>query len=145
MLDPMGDMIGEARDAGGIAAIVGARVRGYEPQGATETYDGDAQGPGHYKAFLVLVALSVPPQRRVPVTFAEYAFRAYGRNVREAWDLYRAIVDAFHRQGPRLRSSGLGIYSTWVTGGAQEKDPKTDQPYVTGTIQLTATTQAVTA
>lgn len=143
-IDPMGGLILELREDADVAALVGVRVRGFEPQGATDTYEGDALGPGHYKAFVVLVALSVPPHRRVPVTWAEYGVRCYGRTTREAWDVWAAVAKALHAVGPRLRSNGLGIYATHVTGGAQDKDPKTSQPVVTGTIQLIATTQAVT-
>jgi len=145
MIDPTGSLIVELREDAGVAAIAGARIRGLEPEGATRTYEGDALGPGHYKAFVVLAALSLPPHRRVPVMWAEYVVRAYGRDGDEAMALYLAIVDAMHRRGPRLKSNGLGIYSTHVTGGEASKDPKTQQPVVTGTIQLTATTQAVTA
>jgi hypothetical protein len=144
VIDPMGSLIVELRETAAVAALVGARVRAREPHGATDSYEGDALGPGAYKAFLVLVQLSLPPDRRVPVTVAEYAVRCYGRTSEEASAVYGAVVDALHRRGPRLRPNGLGIYATWVTGGASDVDPKTQQPVVTGTIQLTATTQAVT-
>jgi hypothetical protein len=143
VIDPTGSLIVELREAAGVAAIAGVRVRGYEPHGATDTYEGDSLGPGQYKAFVVIAALSMPPHRRVPVMWAEFSLKTYGRTKEEAIALYNACVDALHRQGPRLKANGLGIYNSWVTGGSQEKDPDTQQPYVLGTIQLTATTQAV--
>lgn len=144
MIDPTGALIVELRDDSGIAAIFGARIRGLDPEGASKTYEGDSLGAGHYKAFLVLASLSLPPHPRVPVTWATYAFRSYGRDPDEAMAGYVAVVNALHRRGPRLKTSGLGIYSTKVAGGEASKDPKTQQPVVTGTISLIATTQAVT-
>jgi hypothetical protein len=143
LVDPIGPLIIEARAVSEIAAIVGARVRGFEPHGATDSYEGDALGPGKYKAFLVLFALSIPPDFRVPIIRAEIGFRAYGRTLEEAMALYGAVVAGFHRRKHRIASDGLGIYRTSVTGGEQSKDPSTDQPLVTGTIELLATSQAV--
>lgn len=143
MIDPMGPLIVELREDAGIAAIFDARIRGLEPHGATPSYAGDARGPGKYVAFLVLTALSLPPDTRVPVMWATIAFQSYGRTKEEAMAGYLAVVNALHRAGPRLRPGGLGIYRTNVTGGEQTKDPKTQQPRVDGTIQLIATTQAV--
>lgn len=142
-LDPLGDLIVEVRQIPAVAAIVGSRVRGREPQGATASYVGDAQGPGKYKAFIVLVALSRPPDRRVPITFAEYAVRCYGRTSAEADQLFDAVSGGMARRGHRLHTSGLGVYRSDVTGGSHETDPKTQQPMTVGTIQLIATTQAV--
>ena len=144
MIDPTGPLVVELREDAGVEAIFGARVRTNEPTGASATYEGDALGPGKYKAFLVISALSLPPEKRVPVYFATYAFRSYGRTKEEATAGYLAVASALHRRGPRVASGGLGIYSTSVTGGEASKDPKTQQPVVTGTIQLIATTQAVT-
>jgi hypothetical protein len=144
VIDPLGSLVSEVREIPGVAALVGVRVRGFEPQGETDSYEGDALGPGHYKAFIVIATLSLPPERRVPVTFADYALRCYGRTKEEATAVYLAVVDGEHRRMHRLRPNGLGIYATYVTGGEQSLDPKTSQPVVTGTIQLIATTQAVT-
>jgi len=47
-------------------------------------------------------------------------------------------------RGPRLRSDGIGIYRSYVTGGVDDVDPKTTQPVVTGVIHLIASAQAVT-
>lgn len=144
MIDPLGTLMTELQDYAGLAALVGARIRGQNPHGATKSYEGDALGAGKYKAFVVIGTLSLPPERRTPVTFAEYWFRAYGTDARNARAVYRAIVDAVHGAGPRLSSAGIGIYSTYVTGGADGEDPDTKQPVVTGTIQLIAATRVVT-
>jgi hypothetical protein len=134
-LDPMGALIAELRADPHVSALVGTRVRGFEPA------PGDALGPGSYQPFVVLVALSVPPHPRVPITFAEYAVRAYGVTAQGAWALWAAVVKALHMTGERVKANGLGIYQTFVlTGGSQDSDPDTTQPLVTGTIRVTATT-----
>ena len=144
MIDPMGALINELRDHAGVHAIVGDRVRAREPHGKTPSYEGDARGAGHYVPFIVLVTLDRSPDNRVPVTWAEYAVRCYGVDSVAADQLFNAVVDALHRQGPRLVSGGGGVYRSYVRGGVQDVDPATKQPVVTGTIQLIATTQAVT-
>jgi hypothetical protein len=143
-LDPMPSLLAWAKADGHIAALVSDRVRGYEPKGATDTYEGDALGSGHYKAFIVISALSVPLHPRVPVTFAEYTVRCYGVTAQHAWSVWAAFVKAFHMPGERVESNGLGIYQTFIlTGGSQDKDPDTDQPVTTGSLRVTATTVAV--
>jgi hypothetical protein len=133
-LDPMGAIIAELRADAHVAALVGTRVRGFEPA------EGDAQGPQAYQSFIVVSALSVPPHPRVPITFAEYAIRAYGRTAQGAWAVWAAVVKALHMTGERVKANGLGIYQTFVlTGGTQDSDPDTNQPLVTGTIRVTAT------
>ena len=138
--DPMGTLILEARNDGDVAALVGTRVRGFEPA------DGDALGPGHYQAFVVLSALDVPPHPRLPITDATYAIAAYGSTPQNAWAVWAALVKAWHAVGPRIGSSHLGIYRSWIaSGGTQDKDPDTQQPLVRGVLRLIATAQAVTA
>lgn len=138
-LDPMGALLLELRADTDVAALVGARVRGYEPG------PGDAGGSGAYRAFVVLTALSVPPHPRVPMTWAEYGVRAYGATPQNAWAVWGAVVKALHQVGHRSAASGLLTYKTIiVTGGAQDKDPDTDQPVVTGSVQLIASLQSVT-
>lgn len=144
--DPLGKLIIELRADAAVAAIAGAnptstvRVRGFEPG------PDDAQGPGQYRAFVVLVNEGGPRFRRVPVQRPRIAARCYGRNPAEASQLAAAVSDALHFRGPRVHANGLGIYQSWDdTGGEQDKDPDTDQPFVTLFIDLFATTQAVTA
>ena len=76
--------------------------------------------------------------------YATYAVNAYGTTPQNAWAVWGAIVKAFHKVGNRVMANGLGIYQTFViSGGEQDKDPRTEQPVVRGTIRLIATAQAV--
>jgi hypothetical protein len=136
--DPMGTLILEARADADVAALVSTRVRGFEPA------EGDAKGPGEYQAFVVISALSVPLHPQLPITTAEYGIAAYGSTPQNAWAVWGALAKAFHGIGPRIASSGLGIYRSWAaTGGEQDKDPDTGQPLVRGSIRLIATAQAI--
>ena len=137
-LDPLGSLLTEIRDDIDVDTLVDGRVRGFEPA------PGDAQPTGKFKAFVVIVTLDAPPEMGIPVTFATYGVRCYGATPQGAWAVWGAVVKAVHMIGPRLKSSGLGIYQTIVNGGGdQEKDPDTQQPVVMGTIRLIATTQVV--
>lgn len=139
-LDPMGSLILELRADSDVAGLVSTRVRGFEPA------PGDVLGAGHYEAFIVVSALSVPPHPRVPVTFAEYGIRCYGATPQNAFAVWGAVVKALHQVGPRTKSNGLLVYKSIVlTGGTQDRDPDTQQPVVTGSIRLTASLQSVTA
>lgn len=143
--DPMGSLIAEAKADAHVAALVSDRVRGGEPKGKTETYEGDALAPGSYKAFIVISANSIPPHPRVPITFAEYTVRCYGSTYQNATAVWNAFVKAFHMTRERVKGNGLGIYFTRIlTGGSEDKDPDTDQPLVTGSMRVTATTVPVT-
>lgn len=143
-LDPMGALIAEAKADLDVATLVSTRVRGFEPAPQTDTYDGDSHGPGEYKAFVVIAALDVPPHISLPITFADYALNAYGVTHQNAWAVWAALVKAFHKVGARMKSNGLGIYqSIVITGGAQDRDPDTQQPVVRGTLRIIATTLAV--
>ena len=137
--DPMGSVILEARNDAGVDALVDGRVRGFEPAA------GDALGAGKYRAFIVLSSLDVPVNPRLPITDATYAVRAYGSTPQNAWAVWGALVKLWHGLGPRIGSSQLGIYRSWMTGGQQDKDPDTQQPLVLGVLRLIATAQAVTA
>lgn len=145
--DPLGKLLTEIRGDSAVAAIAGAnptaspaRVRGFEPAPT------DAQGPGDYRAFVVLVNQGGTRLRNVPVQRPRIAARCYGRTPAEAAQLAAAVSDSIHDQGPRVHSNGLGFYRSFDdTGGEQDKDPDTGQPLVTLFIDLFATTQAVTA
>lgn len=140
MLDPMGALIVELRSDTDLSSLVSTRVRGFEPA------SGDAKPAGSYQAFIVLVTLDAPPERRVPIVRATFGATCYGSTAQNASAVYGALVKAIHEIGPRLKSNGLGIYSTAViSGGEQGKDPDTQQPLVHAVISLIATTQAVTA
>lgn len=137
-LDPLGSLLVEIRDDMDVDELVSGRVRGFEPA------PGDAQQVGQFRAFIVLVTLSAPPAFGLPITFATYGVRCYGVTPQGAWAVWGAVVKALHKIGPRIKTSGLGIYQTLViSGGEQEKDPDTKQPVTMGTIRLIATTQAV--
>jgi hypothetical protein len=152
MVNVVGAMIAELRDDPDVAAIVGTRVRHAMPLGEVHdattgalVYDGDAHGSGEYKAFIVLVVLSDPPVRRVPVQFLEVVVRCYGTTRQGARELYGAVVKTFHDRGVRVKSNGTGVWrSAMVGGGSDDTDPKTSQPLVIGNIQLIAATVVVT-
>ena len=138
MLDPMGALIVELRDA--LATTYTDRVRGMEPA------PGDVQPAGSFRRFVVLVMLDSSPDSRLPIQRSRVGLRCYGTDPHDAAVLYGAAVQAIHDVGPRVKASGLGIYISKVeSGGSAEKDPDTSQPVVTGIITLIATAQAVTA
>jgi hypothetical protein len=151
MVNVIGAVIAELRDDPDVAALVGNRIRHGTPLGEVHgptgvlTYDGDAHGSGEYKAFIVLVTLSDPPMRRVPVQFVEVAARCYGTTRQQSREVYGALVKALHDRGVRVKSNGIGLWrSAMVGGGSDDTDPKTGQPLVIGNIQLIAATVVVT-
>jgi hypothetical protein len=147
--DALPKVLIEVREDSEVAAIAGEnphvttpRVRGFEPAPG-DAQAGNDQAP--YKAFVVLVQLDAPRLPRVPVQRPRIAARCYGRTHAEAAALRWAVSNAIHMIGPRVHANGLGIYlSKDESGGEQEKDPDTSQPYQTLFIDLFATTQAVT-
>lgn len=146
-LDPTGKVVVELRDDPDVDAIVSGRVRGFEPQGATAQYDGDAHGPGKYKAFVVVTGSPIggrlPGMRMVPVQPARLTVRCYGRTPQEAAALYGACVKAIHGRGPRTYS-GVAFHQSFdETGGTPDKDPDTGQPLVVFVMEVLASTQVV--
>lgn len=138
LMDPMGALITELRADSGVSALVGARVRGGEPA------PGDARDPGQYQAFVVLIGPPAP-NSRVPISRSSITVRCYGSTFQNATAVWGAVVKALHAVGPRLKGNGLGIYrSAFLEEADTLKDPDTEQPYVEGTIEVTATAQAVT-
>lgn len=139
MLDPLGKLLTELRDDDAVDTLVDGRVRGFEPA------PGDAKPAGSYQAFVVIVALGAERETRSPTARWTYGVRCYGSTAQNAMAVYAACSDAIHHIGPRIRSSdGLGIYlSHDASGGDTAKDPDTQQPYVTFTVELFATTVAV--
>ena len=149
-LDVLPKLLIEVRDDEDVAAIVGIRVRGKEPQGPVVDADGreiepgDVRPAGQYVPFVVLVRLGGPPHPRVPIQRSRVLFRCYGRDDREAAVLRNACSKAIHGKDPRVFANGLGILSTLdVTGGSQEADPDTAQPMETFVVEAVATTQVV--
>lgn len=152
MLDPFGALLVELRDDADVATLVGNRVRAepappvFDPTTKRLIAPGDAREKGHWIAFVVLVTLDTSPEAQVPLIRATYGVNCYGTTHQNATAVYGAVAKAIHHVGPRLKASGLGIYQTAViSGGAQDKDPDTEQPVVRATISLIATAQAVTA
>lgn len=146
MWDPVGKLMTDMRSSSDVAAIVGEhphepklpRVRSPQP-GA-----GDAQGPGKYRAFVVVVTMATPRHPSVPIQRTRHLVTCYGRDPEEAALLYAACSTAIHHQGPRQTTSGNAIYvSHDDTGGAYGEDPDTKQPYYSFVIESLATTQAV--
>jgi hypothetical protein len=136
--DALPKILIELRDDADVADIVDDRVRGFEPA------PGDAQGPGSYKAFVVVVQLDAPRLGRIPVQRPRIAVRCYGRTHQEAAALRWACSNAVHNTGPRVHTNGLGIYQSMDdTGGEQEKDPDTKQPLQQFIVDLFATTMEV--
>jgi hypothetical protein len=138
MTDPTGALLVEIRDYLAAEGVT-TRVRPTEPE------PGDARRFGEYVRFVVLVALSLPPDPMLPTMDATFAVRCYGTNPVDASLVWRYVADAVHRIGPRVGTSGIGIYRSWMTDGTPDKDPDTQQPFVNGVIRLLATTQAVAA
>lgn len=146
-LDPMGSLILELRADSDLAALVSTRVRGFEPAAGDAEWSTDLKGNRVFAhAYIVLANGGFPPAPRVPTASGVILATCYGTTPQNAWAVWAALVKALHMVGPRVKSNGLGIYQTQILeGGAQDKDPDTQQPCVRGTISLIATTQAVTA
>lgn len=149
--DPMGRLIVELRADSAVAAIVGAnpttspaRVRSPDPKEATDGYDGDAHGPGGYRAFVLVRELATTRDYRVPIQRPRVSVLCYGRTAQEAAQLAKAASDTFHYRGPRVAGNGLGVYVSYDAGSdGVERDPDTGQPYASVIVDLLATTQAV--
>lgn len=140
MVDPLGTLIAELQDAN----IASGRVRGGEPKAKSETYEGDALGPGSYKRFVVLTRLGYRRLHRTPMLILEVGVRAYGATFRDAAALYGEISDFIDNRGGRLGSGGVIIYQSLDTsGGNATKDPVTGQPYEDGVIELFAGTEVL--
>jgi hypothetical protein len=134
MLDPVRDLM---RELVVDPTVSTTAIRRDEPA------PGDAQGPGSYQKFVVLVAL--PSERalgRVPVQRATVAARCYAATELEARALAGEVGDAVHNRGPR---SGLGlIYRSFAPSYSEsQKDPDTGQPFCVATLTLHAATVAV--
>lgn len=144
LISPLGKLVTELRDDAGVAAIT-ERVRGAVPGpgDVVRKVDGTTRKPT-FQAFVVVVQLSLVRDRRAPVQRGRYAVRCYGETPTRATDLRMACSDAIHMKGPRLYSTGLGIYQTIDDGGGEaEEDPVTRQPLETLIVDLIATSQAV--
>jgi hypothetical protein len=99
MTDPTGALLVEIRDYLAAEGVT-TRVRPTEPE------PGDARRFGEYVRFVVLVALSLPPDPMLPTMDATFAVRCYGTNPVDASLVWRYVADAVHRIGPRVGTSG---------------------------------------
>lgn len=137
MIDPLGRLLTEIRDFPAVAALT-TRVRGGEPAPR------DAEGPGSYQRFVVLVRLGTTRQKRAPVQEVRIGVRCYGLTFRDAAALYGAVSDAIHNVGPRIGATGVLIHRSYEdVGNGAEKDPDTDQPMESGVIVVYAATRAL--
>jgi len=147
VIDTLGKLLVELRDDTAVDAWCDGRVRGEEPAPATDTYDGDAHGPGDYKRFIVITTLDTPRHPRIPLQRPTYAINVFGVSPRDAMIGYGLASDAIHRRGVRMEGTGstrVGIYNSFDdSGGTPERDPQTGQPFVTFIVHLNATDQSV--
>lgn len=150
-MDVVGKLLIEIRDDPAVDAIVEGRVRGYKPAAPVihpETgvviTPGDLRGPGEYVPFVVLVGTPGVREIRLPISRPTVLVRCYGRTPQEAAALRWAVSNAIHHTGTRVHGNGLGIWDTWESsGGDQDQDPDTDQPFESLSIRAIASTQAV--
>ncbi len=136
MNSPVGQVITDLKGAN----VASQRVRGFEPAGASDGYEGDALGPRQYKRFVVVSQLGRQRFGAAPVQLVRLGFRAYGATPQDASALAGDVSDALHLAGGR-GSTGRWIYqSVEESGGGTTKDPVTGQPYESGVISLIAST-----
>jgi hypothetical protein len=136
-LSPLGAAIAELGADAGVTAIT-TRIRPVEPG------ENDAKGPGSYVPFVVLVTLDDPWQASTAIAMTSLGLRCYAETFARAEMLYLACAAVFHRRGPRVATSGLGIYYSSAVGGPTlGKDPDTQQPYAYGVVELNRSIQAI--
>ena len=151
--DVLPKILTDIRSDTGVAAIT-ARIRSPEPAGPVihpttravidkgDRRAGTADEP--YVAFVVLRSLPAIRHPRVPLQFARIVAQCYGRTSAEAAELRWRVGDSIHQAGPRVYGNGLGIYNSLDdSGGEQQLDPHTQQPYQEIVIEVPATTQVV--
>ena len=136
-LSPLSAAVAELKAAGTVTAIT-SRIRAVEPA------PGDALGAGHYLPFVVLSQLDAPWQAGTATAEVVIGVRAYGVTFDQAEALCLACLAVFHRRGPRIAASRLGIYSSHANGGPTlDKDPDTSQPVAYGLVTLNASIQSI--
>lgn len=144
MLTPLGAAVAELAAAPAVQAIVGLdpdgdyRVRPIEPAA------GDALGPGQYIPFVVVSLLDQPWQAPTATSVVTLGLRCYAATFAAAEALYLACAAVFHRAGPRVADSRLGIFGSRVEGGGTpDKDPVTKQPLFSGLVTLNTSIQSI--
>jgi hypothetical protein len=139
LLSPLGAAIAELAADTAVRAIT-TRIRPIEPGAA------DAKSAGSYVSFVVVSVLDAPWQASTATSSVTLGLRCYAATFAGAEALYLACAAVFHRKGPRIASSRLGIYNSLVTGGGTfDKDPDTLQPLVHGIVDLNVSIQAIPA
>lgn len=142
-LSPLGAAVAELAADSAVHAIT-TRIRPIEPGGTL--LDGDAKGPGQYNAFVIVSVLDQPWQAPTATSVVTLGLRCYADTFAKAEVLYLACAAVFHRKGPRIAASRLGIYNSLVLGGGVfDKDPDTKQPLVHGVIELNVSIQPIPA
>jgi len=138
-LSPLAAAIAELK-ANATVSTLTSRIRAVEPG------PGDALGAGQYLPFIVLSQLDAPWQAPTATARVSVGMRCYAASYPEAEELYLAAAAVFHRTGPRIASSRLGIYNSLSLGGGTiDKDPDTAQPYAYGVIELNVSIQPIPA
>jgi hypothetical protein len=136
-LSPVAAAVAELLADNGVKAIT-TRIRGVEPA------PGDAKGAGSYLPFVVLTIIDQPWQAGTATSTVALGMRCYAATFPAAEALYLACAAVFHRKGPRIAASRLGIYSSTVEGGGTpDKDPDTQQPLYWGVVNLNASIQPI--
>ena len=134
MIDPMGSLIEELRDAN----IASGRVYG------GEVPPGGAKPPQAFRRFVVLTRLATIRQHRAPIVEVRVGLRCYGSTYQDAAALFGEVSDAVDNAGPRISGSNVGIYQSLDEGGGDASaDPGTNQPFESGVIALWVATEAV--
>jgi len=136
-LSPVAAAVAELRAAAGVSTIT-TRIRAVEPA------PGDALGAGSWVPFVVLSQLDAPYQAPTATSSVTIGMRCYAASYPDAEELYLACAAVFHRAGPRIAASRLGIYNSLALGGGTlDKDPDTAQPYAYGVINLNVSIQTI--
>jgi hypothetical protein len=121
-------------------STITTRIRPIEPAA------GDALGPGSYIPFVVVSILDQPWQAPTATSSVSLGLRCYAADFAKAEALYLACAAVFHRKGPRIATSRLGIYNSLAQGGGTpDKDPDTKQPLFWGIVELNVSIQAIPA
>ncbi|HEY8819056.1 MAG TPA: hypothetical protein VIM25_09580, partial [Candidatus Limnocylindrales bacterium] len=104
-LSPLGTAVAELAADIAVKAIT-TRIRPIEPGTA------DAQGPGDYVPFVIVSVLDDQWQAPTATATVTLGLRCYAETFAKAEALYLACAAVFHRKGPRISASQLGIYNS---------------------------------
>ncbi len=141
MIDPLGVIVTEVRDAAAVRAIVGQyagvwKVAGGEARQAWEP------------PFVVIVRLGTVRRaqlgsHRAGVQTLRLAANCFGVTPQQAAQLYGAVSDVLHVRGPRRDAQGRQLFiSLEEIGGQPNEQPGTGWPYETAVFNVIAGAQA---